>query len=69
MKLKSIEGFSVFINKEGKIGIEQESYEFGKPVHVYFTIEQFDGLSNWVWKNKDDIELVWNNGVEDDSEA
>jgi len=31
LKFKSIEGFIAFINHEGKIAIEQNSCEFGKP--------------------------------------
>lgn len=69
MKFKSAEGFTVFLNKEGKIAIEQESFEFGKTVHVYLTLDQFYAIGHWVLENKDDIELVWNDGVEDDSEA
>jgi hypothetical protein len=69
MKFKSTEGFNVFLNKEGKITIEQESYEFGKLVHVCLTLEQFYAIGYWVLEHKDDIELVWNDGVEDDSEA
>lgn len=69
MKFKSIEGFSVFINTEGKIAIEQESFEFGKTVCVFLTLDQFDALSNWVFVNKDEIDLVWNDGVEDDPQA
>ena len=66
LKFKSIEGFSAFINKEGKIAIEQDSYEFAKPVHVYLTMEQFETLEHWVYKNIAEIELTWNEGVEDE---
>ncbi len=66
LKFKSIEGFIAFINHEGKIAIEQDSYEFGKPVQVYLTTEQFETLGHWVYKNKAEIELTWNEGLENE---
>ena len=66
LKFKSVEGFSAFINKEGKIAIEQYSYEFGKPVYVFLTMEQFETIEHWVYKNQAGIELTWNDGVEDE---
>ena len=69
MKFKSIEGFSVFISQEGKIVIEQKSLEFGKPVQVFLTLQQFYGIEHWVYSNKEQIFSAWNEGVENDSQA
>jgi len=69
MELKGTEAVEVFITVGGKIGIRQDAIEFGEPVVVFITLDQFAAIENWVFKNKDEIDLTWNNGVEDDSEA
>jgi hypothetical protein len=69
MELKGTEAVEVFITVGGKIGIRQDAIEFGEPVCVFITLDQFAAIENWVFKNKDEIDLAWNNGVEDDSEA
>jgi ATP-dependent helicase YprA (DUF1998 family) len=69
MQMKSVEGLEVYITKEGKIALEQHSFEFGERVYVYLTLEQFNSLESWVFKNKDEIEAMWNGGVEDDLES
>jgi len=69
MELKGTEAVEVFITVGGKIGIRQDAIEFGEPVVVFITLDQFAAIENWVFKNKDEIDLAWNNGVEDDSEA
>ena len=69
MELKGTEAVEVFITVGGKIGIRQDAIEFGEPVCVFITLDQFATIENWVFKNKDEIDLAWNNGVEDDSKA
>lgn len=64
MKFKTVQGFFVYMSDDGTIGIEQYSREFGKHIHVYLTLEQFDKLETWVLRNKEEIELAWNDGVE-----
>jgi hypothetical protein len=66
MKHKNVEGFHLYMTQEGKIAIEQDSFEFGKHVHVYLTYDQFCQIENWVFKNRDAIVLAWNEGVEDE---
>ena len=65
MELKGIEAVEVFTTVGGKIGIKQESIEFGKPVCVFITLDQFAEIENWVFRNKDEIDSAWNNGVEE----
>jgi len=65
MELKGIEAVEVFITIGGKIGIRQDSIEFGEPVVVFLSLDQFAAIENWVFKNKDEIDLAWNNGVEE----
>lgn len=69
MELKGTESVEFFITVGGKIGIRQDAIEFGEPVCVFLTLDQFSKIEHWVFKNKDEIELAWNEGVEDDSEA
>ena len=69
MQMKSVEGLKAYITKEGKIALEQNSIEFGERVYVYLTLEQFNSLESWVFKNKDEIESIWNGGVEDGLES
>lgn len=66
MELKGIEAVEVFITVGGKIGIRQDAIEFGEPVCIFLTLDQFSRIENWVFKNKDEIELAWNEGVEDE---
>ncbi len=69
MELKGIEAVEVFITVGGKIAIRQDAIEFGEPVCVFITLDQFSKIEHWVFKNKDEIELTWNDGVEDDPQA
>ena len=69
MELKGVEAVEVFMTVRGKIGIRQDSIEFGEPVCVFVTLEQFRIIEKWVLKNEVDIYEAWNFGVEDDSEA
>lgn len=65
MELKGIEAVEVFTTVGGKIGIKQDSIEFGEPVCVFITLDQFAEIENWVFRNKDEIDSAWNNGVEE----
>ena len=69
MELKGIEPVEVFITNGGKIAIKQEAIEFGEPVVIFLSVDQFEKIEHWVFKNKDEIELRWNEGVEDDSNS
>lgn len=69
MELKSTKSAHVDVNKQGKIVIEQWSDDFDQPVPIYLTLDQFEAISNWVFKNKAEIELAWNDGVENEPQA
>ena len=69
MIIKGIEPVEVFITNGGKIAIKQEAIEFGEPVVIFLSSDQFAKIEHWVFKNKDQIELLWNEGVEDDSNS
>jgi hypothetical protein len=69
MKLKSTETANIDIEVDGTICIEQFSRSAEMPVAIYLTLEQFAKIEHWVFKNKDQIELLWNEGVEDDSNS
>jgi hypothetical protein len=66
MELKGIAPVEVFTTNGGRIEIKQNSIEFGKPVSIFITLDQFSKIEHWVFKNKDEIELAWNEGVEDE---
>lgn len=63
MKFKSVEGLDIYVTGEGKIALEQNSFEFGEPVRVLLTLEQFNNLHDWVLENEDQIDVTWNGGV------
>jgi len=69
MELKAIKATSVSITTDGKINIEQWSNLLERPVEIQLTLEQFNNIETFVFKNKDEIELAWNEGVEDDSNS
>ncbi len=69
MELKAIKATSVTITTDGKINIEQWSNLLERPVEIQLTLEQFNNIETFVFKNKDEIELAWNEGVEDDSNS
>lgn len=66
MKFKGIETANVVISSSGKIRIEQYSADHGEPVRIFLTLDQFKQIENWVFKNNDEIELAWNDGVENE---
>jgi hypothetical protein len=66
MKLKSTQTAKIDIEVDGTICIEQFSKAAEMPVEIYLTLEQFNSIANWIFKNKDEIELAWNGGVIDD---
>jgi hypothetical protein len=71
MKLKEVDGVEVYITANGRIALKQDSIEYGQPTVTFLTLNQFSVIEDWVFKNRDEIDLLWNDGieVEDDSEA
>ena len=73
MKIKEIDGIEVYITINGRIALKQNSIKYGCPTITFLTLNQFSLIEDWVFKNKDEIELLWNDGIEveadDDSEA
>lgn len=66
MIIKGSQIINTYLDCDGLIVLEQYSTEFGKPVTISITPEQFNIIENWVFKNKDEIELAWNDGVSDE---
>ena len=66
MELKGIQAVKVFMTVDGRICIRQDSIEFGRPVSIFVNLDQFSKIEHWVFQNKDEIELTWNDGVEDE---
>jgi hypothetical protein len=64
MNLKSTKSANVSFNNQGKIVIEQWSDDFGKPVTIYLTADQLQQIDSWAFRNKEEIEAAWNDGVE-----
>ena len=64
MELKATKSAHVDFNSQGKIVIEQWSDDFNQPVTIYLTIDQVRKIDMWAWRNKDEIEAAWNEGVE-----
>lgn len=70
MKLKDTEALEIFISKHGKIVLRQYCPEDDGIVNIYLTLDQFAKIEDWVFKNKEEIEIIWNDGIqkEDDSD-
>ena len=66
MKFKDIETAIVLVSPSGTISIEQYSPAHDEPVRIFLTLDQFKQIENWVFKNKDELELLWNDGVKDE---
>jgi hypothetical protein len=69
MKIKGSQSVRMGITKAGTIYLEQLcdiTLEFN---YVYLTLEQFDSLSTWVVENQDDINELWNGGVDDETDS
>lgn len=69
MILKPSLAVNASYDDNGYICIEQYSTEFGKLVTIKLTKDQFDLIENFVFKNKDEIELSWNEGIDDETQA
>lgn len=69
MNLKGTKSAHVEINSEGKIVIEQWSDDLEQPVTIYLSYDQFLAIESWAFKMKDDLELAWNDGVENEPQA
>jgi hypothetical protein len=69
MELKGTKSAHVDFNSQGKIVIEQWSDDFDQPVTIYLTYDQFLAIESWLFKNREAIELAWNDGVENEPQA
>jgi hypothetical protein len=65
MNLKGTKSANVSLNNQGKIVIEQWDDNLNHPVMIFLTLDQLEAIDTWVFRNKTDIELAWNNGVDD----
>lgn len=66
MELKNTKAVTVGIDPDGKICIQQYCEDIGSVVEIYLTPEQLNSIESWAFKNRDEIELKWNNGVVDE---
>lgn len=64
MRLKDTKAVEVFINRNGEIALSQKCSEF-ECGFVALTLDQFRKIEDWVFKNREEIELAWNDGIED----
>ena len=69
MNLKGTKSANVSFNSQGKIVIEQWSDDLNQSVTIYLTYDQFSAIENLVFKNKDEIELAWNDGIEHEANS
>ncbi len=69
MQLKGNRSALVTITTDGKISIEQYSSFLNKVVEIHLTLDQFELLGKYVLNNISDIEMLWNDGVENDSNS
>jgi hypothetical protein len=69
MELKATQSLHVDYLSNGHICISQHSYELGKIVDIFLTLEQFKAIEKWVNENYLEILGAWNGGVADDSQA
>jgi len=69
MKFKETKLTDVGIASDGKIYIEQFDADCEGPTYVFLSLDQFNKIEGWVFKNRDEIELAWNGGVENDNES
>ena len=68
LKLKGTHGVEFYITHGGLIGIKQDSFEYGNNVDVFLTLEQFEHLQLMVEDFKDELNELWNKGVEVEDE-
>jgi hypothetical protein len=69
MRLLETQSTEVGISSDGKIYIEQYCSDLKEPIYIYLSLDQFRVIENWVFKNKDEIELKWNCGVRDEADS
>jgi hypothetical protein len=69
MIIKGSQSIDASFDGNGYILLEQYSIEFGKTVTILITLEQYNNIENFVFRNKDELELLWNDGVKDDSNS
>jgi hypothetical protein len=63
MELKGTKSVHVDFNNQGKIIIEQWSDDLNKPVTIYLTRDQLQQIDMWLFRNAEEIEAAWNDGV------
>jgi hypothetical protein len=63
MELKGTKSVHVDFNNQGKIVIEQWSDDLNKPVTIYLTRDQLQQIDMWLFRNAEEIEAAWNDGV------
>ena len=69
MKLKQSDYTVLQITEIGKISITQWSEENNDFVSIFLTLDQFHEIDGYIFKNRDEIQLKWNEGVQDDSNS
>jgi uncharacterized radical SAM superfamily Fe-S cluster-containing enzyme len=69
MKLKDTEALEIFISQHGRIVLRQDCPEDGGIVNIYLTLDQFAKIEDWVFKNKEEIEIIWNDGIEKEEDS
>ena len=69
MELKHTMAATVEIDSDGRICLQQYDEGSGTVTEIYLTLEQFKCIENWVFKNRDEIELTWNGGVYDEANS
>lgn len=63
MELKATKSVHVDFNSQGKIVIEQWSDDHNKPVTIYLTRDQLQQIDMWLFRNAEEVEAAWNDGV------
>lgn len=65
MIFKYVDNIEVTITSDGKIAISENPNEYDFNV-VYITLDQFELIGKYILENINNIELAWNNGVENE---
>jgi len=65
MIFKSVDSIELIITTSGKICIRQDSNEDDSDT-VFITLDQFELIGKYILENISNIELAWNDGVENE---
>jgi len=68
MIFKSVDNIELIITTNGKISIRQDSNDYDSDT-VFITLDQFELIGKYILENISNIELAWNDGVENDSNS